>query len=253
MTNKLKYFVGNWKMFGDFNSFQIIKRIAFDYQRIKAINKKNKIIICIPSVLIAFFNSKLRSKSLLLGAQNCSQHKDYGPYTGSISATMLRKAGAEYVILGHSENRLEGETNNLIKKKIISAQDQNLSIILCIGETLSDKNKKRTFAVLKKQIISSIDNKSDFKKIIIAYEPVLSIGTGRVPDSHELKKTFIFIKKLLKAKFKIKIKPSVIYGGSVNDVNIKKFSLIDEIDGFLIGGASQSSKKFIDIIKNYYK
>ena len=253
MTNKLKYFVGNWKMFGDFNSFQIIKRIAFGYQKIKAINKKNKIIICIPSVLLAFFNNKLKSKSLLLGAQNCSQHKEYGPYTGSISATMLRKVGAKYVILGHSENRLEGESNNLIKKKIISALDQNLNIIFCIGETSSDKNKKKTFAVLKSQINSSIDNKFDFKKIIIAYEPVWSIGTGKVPDSHELKKTFIFIKKLLKTKFKIKIKPLVIYGGSVNDKNIKKFSLIDEIDGFLIGGASQSSKKFIDIIKNYYK
>jgi len=253
MTNKLKYFVGNWKMFGDFNSFQIIKRIVFGYQRIKAINKKNKIIICIPSVLIAFFNNKLKSKSLLLGAQNCSQYKDYGPYTGSISATMLRKAGAKYVILGHSENRHEGETNNLIKKKIISALDQNLNIIFCIGETLSEKNKKKTFSVLKNQINSSIDNKFDVKKIIIAYEPVWSIGTGKVPDSHELKKTFIFIKKLLKTKFKIKIKPLVIYGGSVNDKNIKKLSLIAEIDGFLIGGASQSSKKFIDIIKNYYK
>ena len=144
MTNKLKYFVGNWKMFGDFNSFKIIKRIVSTYPKIKAKNKKNKIIICIPNILIASFNNKLKSKSIILGAQNCSRYKDDGPHTGSISTKMLRNAGAKYVIIGHSENRLEGESDSLIKQKIISALDQNLNIIFCIGETLSEKNKRKT-------------------------------------------------------------------------------------------------------------
>ena len=253
MTNKLKYFVGNWKMFGDFNSLKIIKQIAFYYKNIKAKNKKNKIIICVPNVFIATFNNKIKSKSILLGAQNCAQHKNYGPHTGSVSATMIRKSGAKYVILGHSENRAEGESNHLIKNKIISALEQHLTIIFCVGETSTEKNKKKTFSVLKKQIINSINKKLDFKKIIIAYEPVWSIGTGKVPHSKDLEKTFIFIKKFLKEKFKLKKIPPILYGGSVNDKNIAKFSLINEIDGFLIGGASQSSKKFIDIIKNYYK
>ena len=253
MTNKLKYFVGNWKMFGDFNSFKIIKRIIFAYKNIKKENKKNKVIICIPNVFIGFFAKKMKTKNVLLGAQNCSEYQNYGPHTGSISAKMLGHVGAKYIMLGHSENRSQGESNQLIKKKIISSLGQNLNIIFCIGETMSEKNKKKTYSVLKKQIISSIDSSFDFNKIIIAYEPVWSIGTGKVPNKEDLEKTFISIKNLLKIKFKLKKVPPVLYGGSVNDKNINFFSLIDEIDGFLIGGASQSSKKFIDIIKNYYK
>ena len=100
---------------------------------------------------------------------------------------------------------------------------------------------------------SSIDKKYNLNKIIIAYEPIWSIGTGKIPKIQELKKIFIFIKNEFKKNFKTKKFPVVLYGGSVNHNNIKVFSSISEIDGFLIGGASQSSKKFIDIIKNYYK
>jgi triosephosphate isomerase len=107
--------------------------------------------------------------------------------------------------------------------------------------------------VLRKQIRDSIDKKYNLNKVIIAYEPIWSIGTGKIPEIQELKKIFIFIKNEFKKNFKTKIFPVVLYGGSVNDSNIKLFSSISEIDGFLIGGASQSSKKFIDIIKNYYK
>ena len=112
---------------------------------------------------------------------------------------------------------------------------------------------KKTFSVIKKQITSSIDKKFNLNKIIIAYEPIWSIGTGNIPSTSELKKIFIFKKKEFKKKFNTRNLPKVLYGGSVNDKNIKLFSSIYEIDGFLIGGASTSSKKFIDIIKNYYK
>ena len=166
---------------------------------------------------------------------------------------MLKRAGAEYIILGHSENRLEGETNQLIKKKIISALNQKLNIIFCIGETYKEKKGGKTFSILSRQIKSSLKKNFNMNKIIFAYEPVWSIGTNKIPKIDELKYTIKFIKSEFTKKFKTKKSIKVLYGGSVNPKNIRLFSSISEIDGFLIGGASQSSKKFIDIIKNYYK
>ena len=166
---------------------------------------------------------------------------------------MLRKVGATYVILGHSENRLEGDTNNLIKIKIETALQNKINVIFCIGESLNDKKQGKTFITLRRQILGSLSRKIDFTKIIIAYEPIWAIGTGKIPKVNDIKKSFIFIKKEIKKNFKIKKSPVILYGGSVNSKNVAKFSKILEINGFLIGGASKSSKKFIDIIKNYYK
>ena len=114
MTNKLKYFVGNWKMFGDFGSFKIVSEINQYIYKSKRLTN-NKIILCVPSTLIHFFNKKLKSSLISLGAQNCHYHQGYGPFTGSVSASMLKKMGAKYIILGHSENRSEGETYQAIK------------------------------------------------------------------------------------------------------------------------------------------
>jgi len=253
MTNKLKYFVGNWKMFGDFTSFKIIYKISQFNTNFSKFQRKYKIILCVPSTLIYFFESKMQSRLISLGAQNCHHHPSSGPFTGSISSSMLKKVGAEYVILGHSENRSEGETSLLIKKKIKSALSRNLGVIFCIGETQQEKKRGKTFSVLRNQIKKSIEKKSRLNKIIIAYEPVWAIGTGKVPKIDDLKKIFSFIKKEFKKIYKTKSLPTVLYGGSVNEVNVSMFSQISQIDGFLIGGASQSSKKFIDIIKNYYK
>ena len=252
MTNKLRYFIGNWKMFGDFGSFKIIHKInQFSHESKNQFKKK--IILCVPNTLIYFFKKKLKSKIISLGVQNCHYHQGYGPFTGSVNASMLKKAGAEFIILGHSENRSEGETNQLIKKKIKSALKEKLNIIFCIGETFKEKKKGKTFSILKNQIRSSLEKKFNINKIIFAYEPVWSIGTNKIPKMNELENTIKFIKNEFKKTFKTKKSPKVLYGGSVNDKNICLFSLISEIDGFLIGGASQSSKKFIDIVKNYYK
>ena len=252
MTNKLKYFVGNWKMFGDIGSFKIIYKInQFSYKSRK-INRK-KIILCIPNTLVYLFRKRLKSKHISLGVQNCHHHHDFGAFTGSVNASMLKNVGAEYIILGHSENRLDGETNQLIKKKIISALNQKLNIIFCIGESYAQKKAGKTFSILKKQIKSSLEKNFNVKKIIFAYEPVWSIGTNKIPKIYDLKKTIQFIKKEYKKIFKSDKFFKLLYGGSVNPKNIGQFSSLTEIDGFLIGGASQSSKKFIDIMKNYYK
>ena len=252
MTNKLKYFIGNWKMFGDFSSFKIIYKINQYLYREKNFNKK-KIVLCVPNTLIHFFKKKLKSKLISLGAQNCHYQETYGPFTGSVSSSMLKKIGAEYIILGHSENRFEGETNLIIKKKIISALNQKLNIIFCIGETYKEKSRGKTFSILRKQIKSSLDKKFINSKIILAYEPVWSIGTNKIPKRNELQNTIKFIKNDFRKIFKTNKSPKVLYGGSVNHQNINLLSSIGEIDGFLIGSASQSAKKFIDIVKNYYK
>ena len=253
MTNKLKYFIGNWKMFGDLSGIKKIYQIHRFCSSNKKIREKIKIVMCVPNTLIHFFSNTLKSKFISLGAQNCHFNESYGSFTGSVNASMLKKVGAKYIILGHSENRTEGETNKVIRKKIDAALNQNLKIIFCIGETYKEKLKNRTFSILKSQIKGSLKKKHNLKNIIIAYEPVWSIGTGKIPKIYELEKIFKYIKNEFKKIFKTKSFPIVLYGGSVNETNISKLSMITLLDGFLIGGASQSPKKFIDIIKNYYK
>ena len=136
----------------------------------------------------------------------------------------------------------------LINKKIHSAIINNLNVVFCIGENLFEKNSKKTNNVLKKQIDLGLKKIKNIDKIIFAYEPVWSIGTGKVLTNKELTKQIIVIKKIIKDKFKNQ-KTKIIYGGSVNNQNINDLKQIKEINGFLIGGASQNSKKFIDIIK----
>ena len=253
MANKFKYFIGNWKMFGNQRSISILDRISKFLNKNRGNKKNKKIVFCVPTTLIQNFSLKLKKKPISIGAQNCHYSEKFASITGSINASMIKKSGAEYVILGHSENRMEGETNQIIKKKIKSTLNQKLNTIFCIGETLYEKSKKKTFYVLRKQMRDSLDRKFNFAKIIIAYEPVWSIGTGKLPKKSDLIKTLQFIKKEFAKIYKVNNFPILIYGGSVNNKNIGLFSSINEIDGFLIGGASRSSKKFIDIITNYYK
>jgi triosephosphate isomerase len=253
MTNKLKYFIANWKMFGDLKSINILNRVnTFLIKNLKY-SKNTNVIFCVPHTLIYFLANTFKKKSLLIGTQNCHSNRTDGSYTGSINAKMIKNSGAKYIILGHSENRREGETNKIIRQKIDSALNQKLKIILCIGESLREKKSKKTFSIIKKQIKDSLSKKFKLNNIILAYEPIWSIGTGRVPKSNELQKTLKFIKENFRKLFKTRNFPKVLYGGSVSPKNVISFSRINEIDGFLIGKDSRSSKKFIDIIKNYYK
>ena len=188
---------------------------------------------------------KIDNSLIEVGAQNCHENETYGAFTGSVNPSMLKSVGAKYVIIGHSENRQFGETNDLINKKIKSALKSGLNVIFCVGETLREKRKKITRKILNKQIQLGLKKIKNRKKIILAYEPVWSIGTGLIPKSNELFNTIDFIKKKNKNL-------KVLYGGSVNPKNIDELKLINNIDGFLIGGASQDPKKFIDIIRKTY-
>ena len=243
MTNKYMYFIANWKMFGGLKSLNSVHNVD---KFLKKFKKKNlvKIIYCPPSTLIRPLSKKLKNSQIKVGAQNCHESETNGAFTGSVNSKMLKDVGANYVILGHSENRSEGENDKIINTKIKSALKSGLKVIFCIGETLREKRKKITKKVLKKQIQSGLNSIKDKNNVIIAYEPVWSIGSGLIPKSKDLFETINFLKKIKKNK--------LLYGGSVNPKNINELKLINNIDGFLIGGASQDSKKFIDIIKKTY-
>ena len=244
MTNKYMYFIANWKMFGGLNSLNSIHKVVKFFKTFKK-NKFIKIIYCPPSTLIRPMSKKLKKTNIEVGAQNCHEQNTYGAFTGSINSMMLKNVGAKYIIIGHSENRQVGETNKLINLKIKNTLKSGLKVIFCIGETLQEKRKKITNQVLSKQIKLGLNKIKNKKNIIIAYEPVWSIGTGLIPKPSELFKTINFIKKKNK-------KNKVLYGGSVNHKNIHELKSISNIDGYLIGGASQDPKKFIDIIKKTY-
>ena len=242
-------FVANWKMHGIFSDISKVKIVSKLLKNKKY--KKLKVVYCPPFTLLKSFSDHYKNTKISVGAQNCYYKSEFGPYTGSINAKLIKNSGAKYVILGHSESRSDGETDKIINHKINAALKENLSIIFCIGETSAEKKKKFTFKVLKKQLHVGLKNIKYLNNIIIAYEPVWSIGSGMVPKMEELQKNVKDIKNILKRlKFKKSLK--ILYGGSVNSKNVNELDSVKNIDGFLVGGASQDAKKFIDIIKKTY-
>ena len=239
------YFVANWKMYGSLSSLNSLNKVI-KFSKSKDI-KKGRLIYCPPFTLIDAFSKKFKNCQIGIGGQNCHEGDDYGPYTGSINSHMLKNIGAQFVIIGHSENRAEGETDKVINLKIKSALKSKLKVIFCIGETLNEKKQKKTKSTLSKQIHIGLKNIKNKANIFIAYEPVWSIGSGVIPTHKDLFETIKFIKN------KFRDKPQrVLYGGSVNPKNIINLKKVNNLDGFLVGGASQSAKKFIDIVKKTY-
>jgi len=244
MTNNI-YFIANWKMYGSTSSLNSLNKLI-NLSKLKKY-RNGKIIYFPPFTLIQSFINKFKNTKIHVGGQNCHHIEDYGSFTGSISSKMLKELGCKYVILGHSENRIAGETDEDINKKIHSALNKNLKVIFCIGETLKEKRKKITFSVLKRQINKGLKSIKNFNNILIAYEPVWSIGTGVIPKDKELELNVSKIKKIISKKTRYKL--PILYGGSVNNKNISNLKNIIGIEGFLVGSASQNPKKFIDIIK----
>ena len=247
----MRYFIGNWKMFGVPKSINILNKINSYFSKDKNRNKY-RVIITPPYTLIESYSRNFKDKRISIGSQNCYQKEQYSSNTAAVSPYMLKSVGAKYTLIGHSDNRGEGDTDIMLKEKVKYALKNNLKVVFCIGENKIEKKHKRTLAVLKRQLTKVLEKKFNKNNIIVAYEPIWSIGTGKIPTASELKTTTIHIKKVLKDIFK-KNSPPVLYGGSVDGSNVMMFKEIREIDGFLIGGASKTSKKFIDIIKNYYR
>ena len=238
-------------MFGVPKSIKILDKINSFNLKDKNRNKY-RVIITPPYTLIETFSKYFKNKKVFIGSQNCYQKDPFSSNTAAVSPYMLRSVGAKYTLVGHSDNRSEGDTDPMLKAKVEFALKNNIKVVFCIGENKSEKKNKRTLSVLKKQLTKVLEKKFNKNNLIVAYEPIWSIGTGKIPTAQELQKTTVHIKKVLKNIFK-KNSPAVLYGGSVDGNTVKMYKQIKEIDGFLIGGASKSSKKFIDIIKNYYR
>ena len=247
----MKYFIGNWKMFGVPKSIKILNKINSFKNKDKNRNKY-RIIITPPYTLLESFSKRFRNKKIIIGSQNCYQKDQFSSNTAAVSPYMIKSVGVKYTLIGHSDNRAEGDTDLILKEKVKFALKNNLKVVFCIGENKSDKKNSQTLRILKKQLNKVLEKNFYMNNIIVAYEPIWSIGTGKIPSRKDLIKTTTHIKKVLKEIYK-KNSPPVLYGGSVDENNIDEFKQIKEIDGFLIGGASKSSKKFIDIIKNYYR
>jgi len=245
-NNNNMYFIANWKMQGNTKDIDKIKSVI----RFSRLNKysNHKIIYCPPYTLLKDFFNKINNTNISIGAQNCHQNIDYGPFTGSINPKLIKSTGAKYVIIGHSENRNQGDNDKDINNKIKTTLKEKLKVIFCIGENSLEKKKNQTYKVLKKQLKNGLKNIEKLENIIIAYEPVWSIGSGVVPKNNELKRNVIIIKQIINSLKKIN-KIKILYGGSVTPLNAKDLAKNTGINGFIIGGASINPNKFIDIIK----
>lgn len=225
----MKLIVGNWKMNGNLDEKNFL------FKDLSNTKTKNKIIMCLPFTLIGGENF-----GITLGAQDVSNHEN-GAYTGDISATMLKDAGVQYVLCGHSERRLyHNETNEMVKEKATTAIKNGIIPVICVGETMEEKNAGHTTAVIKKMLSESMPENGEY---IVAYEPRWAIGTGVTPTTSE-------IVSAVKTVFDTLPNPMpILYGGSINATNAKEIASIPYVDGLLIGGASLKSETFLPIIK----
>ena len=177
--------------------------------------RNTKIVYCPPYTILEKFVKKTKKTKIKIGAQNCHYDKNFGAYTGSINAMMIKQVGAKFIILGHSENRENGNTDHIINLKIKSSLNENLKVIFCFGEKLSERRQNKTYEVIKKQIKIGLKNVKRLNNIIFAYEPVWSIGTGKILKNTDLEIQISKIKSYIKKNFKIK-NPKILFGGSVN-------------------------------------
>ena len=232
-----KIIAANWKMNNDFSDIKpFVKYVK------KNVKEKNGLVVCVPSVMLKE-TADAAKKVFEVGAENC-YFAEKGAFTGEISAKMVKSAGASHVIIGHSERRqIFGETNEMLNKKLKAALASGLKVIFCIGETLDEKSKYKS--VLKKEIVEGFDEITDFSNIVIAYEPVWAIGTGKVATTADISKVHSYIKSLVKEVFDVKI--PVLYGGSVKPSNSKEILALEEVDGVLIGGASLKPEDYASI------
>ena len=242
---RINYVIANWKMNG-VSSFQKIF-IAINKQLNTKNPKKPDVIVCPPFTLISQLASYKKFK-IKIGAQD-THEKSSGAYTGCVSSEMIKDAGAEFVIIGHSERRQYfNEDIKLLSKKITSAHKAKLKVIFCIGEQKSEI--KNRLSVLKRQL-KSLPNKLDPKNLIIAYEPVWAIGTGLTPTLNQIDQIHASIRKILKSNPSFSDNVSILYGGSVNGENANEILSLDNVDGALVGGASLKIKEFSKIIDYY--
>lgn len=212
------------------------------------------VVVCVPAIDIPAVSEALKGTNIRLGAENV-HFAEKGAYTGEISAAMLKEYGVEYVIIGHSERRQYfGETDETVNKRTLTALTAGLTPIVCVGETLEERETGKTEAVLHRQLKEGLKGVEDITKLVVAYEPVWAIGTGKTATAAQANETIGYIRKTLGELFceKCAAKVRIQYGGSMNAGNCKELMAQEEIDGGLIGGASLKAPDFSAIV-NYDK
>ncbi len=247
MPKLKKLVVGNWKMNPE--TVAEAKKIAGDVKRAMKNVKKTHVVICPPFVHLASL-STIADKTLFLGAQN-THHEEKGSFTGEISFTQLKQLGVSHVIVGHSERRKMGETDETINRKARSVVGENMIAIICVGESLRDTHGEY-FSFVKEQILSALKDipRKLLSNVIVAYEPLWAIGAKEAMSPNDLHEMSIFIKKVLKDAFAIAGESvQVIYGGSVDRANADRLIRDGNVNGLLVGRESLKPKDFVEIIK----
>lgn len=242
---------GNWKM--NKTSFEAIS-LANELKRELLDISQVDIVICPPFHVLPEVHDVILETNIGLGAQNL-YWEDSGAFTGEVSAPMIKDVGGSYVIIGHSERRqFFGETDEMVNKKIKAALEHGLTPIVCVGENLQEREAGRAFEVIETQCKGSLVNLNaeEMKKIVLAYEPVWAIGTGKTASPQQAQEVHGFIRDLLKKMYNDDVAATVRiqYGGSVKPDNIAELISQEDIDGALVGGASLKADSFAAIVKN---
>lgn len=243
---------GNWKMNGLANAVTEIK--ALD-EKVKANDAATRcdILICPPATLLGAFSHILKESPVSVGGQDCHFNAS-GANTGDISAEMLKDSGADYVIVGHSERRMDHkERDSDVKAKAEAGWRAGLKVILCIGELIGERKADLTLKVIERQLLNSIPEGATADNLIIAYEPVWAIGTGLTPTVADVAEVHDFIRNTLNTKLGTEIGGAVklLYGGSVKPGNAKELMAASNVNGALVGGASLKADDFAGIIEAY--
>ncbi len=240
-----KLIAANWKMNG---TQEFSRDLAADLaEKWHAHPPSHQIVVCPPFPYLSITLNRLFGTAIACGGQDCARHEK-GAYTGEVSAFMLKDIGCSYVIIGHSERRQHyQETSELIQQKAEIALKVGLRPIICIGETLADREGQKTLEVLEDQLKKSVpENDQEF---VIAYEPVWAIGTGKTPTITEILEVHAFIRAWLEKNRKKSSSVPILYGGSVNEQNAKDLLSLQNVDGVLVGGASLKAETFWQIVQ----
>jgi triosephosphate isomerase len=242
---------GNWKMNKTVaEAADLVRGLKIELANIKEVD----MVVCPPFTALSEVSKAILDSNLRLGAQNMSEH-NVGAYTGEIAAVMLKEFSVRYVILGHSERRqYQKESNELIAKKAMAVHTAALKPIVCVGETLAERETGLTDAVLSTQVRGSLTglSKEQMMETIVAYEPVWAIGTGKTATTIQAQEAHAFIRGVLGKMFDETVarRVRIQYGGSVKPSNAKELMSQPDVDGALVGGASLESRSFADIVKN---
>jgi len=247
MVATRKFFVGgNFKMNGSRDGIKAIVSTLNDAK----LNPEVEVVVSPPSLYLTYTRDLLR-KDIGVAAQNVF-NKGQGAFTGEVAADQVKDAGADWVILGHSERRtILKESDEFVASKTKAALDGGLSVILCIGESLEEREKGITVEVVTRQLAAVAEVVKDWSKIVVAYEPIWAIGTGKVASTQQAQDAHDAIRKWIAEKLgkETAEKTRILYGGSVTDKNSKELATQPDVDGFLVGGASLKPA-FIDIINS---